>query len=103
MSLFKRAFTRKPPQRVSRSRYISKGPTPRFISGDQAGEFNVLSYLGYSAVQPEGKPVRLKQQHHWYRVKCGCGKVEIHTQQQLIDTRRHRMCSDCINTLKENT
>jgi hypothetical protein len=88
--------------KVSRSRYRKpQEPTPRFDIGDQAGEFNVLEYLGYSRIKPTGEPVKLSQEHHWYKVRCACGKIEVHTQQQLIDVRRHRACASCINELEE--
>lgn len=75
-------------------------PTPRFIVGDQAGEFNVLEYLGHSAINPV-KLTKLSQEHHWYRVKCSCGNEETHTQQQLIDVRRHRVCQSCIEAIQQ--
>ena len=87
-------------RRPSRFRWKPKTPTPRFDVGDQAGEFNVLEYLGHSANKPF-KPERLKVEHHWYRVRCSCGTEEIHTQQQLIDVRRNRMCVTCTDKLKE--
>lgn len=87
-------------RRPSRYGRKSNEPTPRFQPGDQAGEFNVLEYLGYSANKPH-EPVRLKVEHHWYKVRCSCGVIEIHTQQQLIDVRRNRMCVECTDKLKE--
>lgn len=90
------------PRRHKVSRYRGRRPltpTPRFQIGDQAGEFNVAAYLGHSAVRPEGKPVKLGQEHHWYRVRCACGTSEVHTQQQLIDVRRHRACQSCIDAI----
>lgn len=96
----RRPFSRKPRRRSRFSRTPSE-PTPRFDVGDQAGQFNVLEYLGWSSIKPEGEAKKLCQEHHWYRVRCSCGNTEIHTQQQLIDTRRHRICEDCITQLRE--
>jgi hypothetical protein len=92
----------KPRHKVSRFRFRKpKEPTPRFDIGDQAGEFNVIGYLGYSTIRPEGTPTKLSQEHHWYKVRCACGKEEVHTQQQLIDVRRHRACGSCIDKIME--
>lgn len=82
--------------RAYRKRY-NKGPEPRFQVGDIAGGFNVIAYLGYSCIHPEIAK-KLGQEHHWYRVRCSCKNEEIHTQQQLIDTRRQRVCEDCTVT-----
>lgn len=99
-------MARIPPRhkRVSRFRTRKpKVPTPRFSEGDVAGKFTVTSYMGYSAIKPTGTPIKLCQEHHWYRVRCECGTCETHTQQQLIDVRRHRACASCIDkvTAKE--
>ena len=88
-------------RRPSRFPKRSKEPQPRFAVGDQAGEFNVLEYRGYSSVKPGKDPKRLKVWHHWYRVRCSCGTEETHTQQQLIDIRRQRVCEKCQSNLKE--
>lgn len=91
--------------RFSRSRRRSikpKEPTPRFMPGDYIGSFTVTEYLGWNHVKPVGEPTKLSQEHHWYRVDCDCGTEEIHTQQQLIDTRRHRKCADCIRRQDES-
>lgn len=82
-----------------RRRYNGR-PEPKFQIGDTAGEFNVIAYLGHTRVAPEGEPRTLSQEHHWYKVRCSCGNEEVHTQQQLIDTRRLRRCATCI---KEST
>jgi hypothetical protein len=92
---------RRRPKRFSRFRSRNLGPHPRFVTGDQAGEFNILEYLGYSSVKPGKDPKMLKVWHHWYRVRCSCGTEETHTQQQLIDTRRQRVCAECQTKLKE--
>lgn len=78
------------------------GPTPRFQVGDLAGQFNVIEYLGHSAIRPD-EPKRLSQEHHWYRVRCSCVErtEEVHSQQQLIDIRRVRACDNCTNRLQE--
>lgn len=92
----------RPRRKVSRFRTRKpKEPTPRFQEGDQAGEFNVIQYLGHSAINPV-KLTQLSQEHHWYKVRCSCGNVESHTQQQLIDTRRHRACASCIEQIIEH-
>ena len=89
-------------KRVSHNRFRKPNvATPRFQVGDQAGEFSVLEYLGYSAVKPTGTPTKLCQEHHWYKVRCECGTEEVHTQQQLIDVRRHRACASCIEAIVE--
>ena len=81
-------------RKVSRFRRRYYGtPQPKFQVGDTAGEFNVIDYLGHSSIAPEGEPRVLSQDHHWYKVRCSCGNEEIHTQQQLIDTRRSRKCA----------
>lgn len=82
-------------RRVSRFRRRYYGPQPRFKVGDDAGSFNVIEYLGHSRVAPAGTARTLSQEHHWYRVRCKCGNEEVHTQQQLIDTRRLRQCAEC--------
>ena len=87
--------TQKRRRRVSRFRRKYFGPEPKFQVGDQAGGFNVIQYYGHSAVAPAGTPRTLSQAHHWYRVRCECGNEEVHTQQQLIDTRRLRVCAEC--------
>ena len=92
----------KPRHKVSRFRYRKPNvPTPRFQVGDQAGEFNVIEYIGHTAIKPVGTPTKLCQEHHWYKVRCACGKEETHTQQQLIDVRRHRACASCIDEIVE--
>lgn len=88
-------------RRVSRFRRKYAGPQPKLGQGDVQGGFTVLEYLGYSAVPPTGKPRTLSQSHHWYRVACECGTEEVHTQQQLIDQRRTRLCIGCTH-LGEN-
>ena len=90
----------KRPKRPSRFARMPVEPTPRFQEGDQAGEFNVLEYLGYGATKPH-EPVRLRVEHHWYRCRCSCGNEEIHTQQQLIDVRRNRCCSECSEAIQD--
>jgi hypothetical protein len=87
-------------RRPSRFRRSSSEPQPRFQSGEVAGDFEILEYLGYSANKPL-EPVRLRVEHHWYHCKCSCGAIEVHTQQQLIDTRRHRKCKACIEKIGE--
>jgi len=96
---------RRKPRRYSRFRKM--GPQPRFQIGDQAGEFNIIEYLGYQRTAPTGEPRVLSQEHHWYKVRCSCVNrtEEVHTQQQLIDVRRLRSCTECqsnINQLKES-
>lgn len=76
-------------------------PIPKFDIGDEAGEFNVIRYLGHTAIKPEGTPKKLSQEHHWYKVRCACGNEEVHTQQQLIDVRRHRACQSCIEEIMQ--
>lgn len=93
---------RRKPRRRSRFRGPSE-PTPRFDVGDMAGQFNITEYLGHSAIKPVGEPTKLCQEHHWYRVRCSCGTEEVHTQQKLIDTRRPRLCEDCVTQLREVT
>jgi len=90
-----------PRKKVSRYRFKKKSlePQPKYQVGDTAGQFNILEYLGYSSVKPTGKPKMLKVWHHWYRVRCSCGTEETHTQQQLIDTRRTRVCEECQSQL----
>ena len=87
------------PGRFARS---SSEPEPKFRPGQVAGNFEILEYLGYSANKP-CEPIRLKVEHHWYECRCSCGTSEIHTQQQLIDVRRHRMCVGCIDQLLKET
>lgn len=92
-------------RQLLRAQRAQAGAQPKFIIGDQAGEFNVLKYLGYSAINPV-KLKMLSQEHHWYKVRCSCGVIETHSQQQLIDTRRLRICVTCqtnLIQLKENT
>ena len=85
------------PRRPRFRRYRHLGPLPKFQVGDQAGYFNVIEYINYSRVHPT-KLKTLAQEHHWYKVRCSCGNEETHSQQQLIDTRRHRRCAECIET-----
>jgi len=82
------------------SRYF-QNPLPKYTIGDIAGDFEIISYIGYSAVHPD-KVVRLSQEHHWYKCKCHCGEIETHTQQQLNDTRRLRQCGKCSATIITN-
>ncbi len=83
-------------RRSFRSRLATTEPQPRFQVGEAAGQFTVIEYLGYSAIRPDVLKL-LKQEHHWYKVRCSCveATVETHTQQQLIDIRRIRACDNC--------
>jgi len=99
----KMALQRRKP-RISRfRRSLSNEPQPKFKVGDTAGEFNVISYLGHSAIRPDKLKI-LGQEHHWYRVRCSCVSKteEIHSQQQLVDTRRQRVCGDCLTNIRKN-
>ena len=80
--------------RQLRRRYT--GPQPKLKVGNIRGDFTVVEYLGHSAIRPD-KLKRLSQEHHWYKVRCSCGSEETHSQQQLIDTRRHRKCQECLS------
>lgn len=84
--------------RFKRQSLIDQEPIPRFKEGDIAGNFTILHYRGWSRVNPENRNL-LYAEHHWYKCQCICGNEEIHTQQQLIDTRRKRQCAAC--TIKE--
>lgn len=85
------------------SRYKSRHPRPRFKVGDSVGNFVVSDYVGYTSVRPVGSPDRLSREHHWYGVTCKCGTEEVHTQQHLIDQRRHRMCKQCISKITKES
>lgn len=80
---------------------IGKEPKPRFREGDQAGEFTIASYLGWHKTHPKSGKV-LHSEHHWYMCTCSCGTKEVHTQQQLIDTRRNRACVNCVGDIKQH-
>jgi len=86
-------------QRRRLSRFRKRmGATPKFLPGNQCGEFNILEYIGYTAIHPV-KHSWLSQEHHWYKVRCSCGTSETHTQQQLTDKRRLRCCENCRNNV----
>ena len=86
--------------RPSRYGDRSTEPQPRFQKGDTAGEFTILEYLGYSKKKPHLAEF-IRTARHWYNCRCQCGTTEVHTQQQLIDVRRNRMCANCISQLQE--
>jgi hypothetical protein len=82
-------------RRVSRFRRGNlRNPKPGFQEGDMPGYFTILDYLGLSTVRPDTAK-KLSREHHWYRCKCKCGEIEIHSQQQLSDKRRTRQCAKC--------
>jgi hypothetical protein len=93
----------KPRIRFRRFQRRPKKPIPRFRVGDVAGKFTVIGHQGHSPIPPTGEVRALSQAHHWYLVKCTCGNEESHTQQQLLDTRRHRACIECIRSNNEDS
>jgi hypothetical protein len=67
---------------------------PKYIKGDEIGDFSIIMYLGHSYVNKRNINLMSKAQH-WYQCKCKCGSIESRSQQELIDTRRQQKCKNC--------
>lgn len=67
---------------------------PKFANGDQVGDFTILRYEGHSDVNKRNAKKMSKAQH-WYYCHCDCGSEEYRSQQELVDPRRQKCCSNC--------
>jgi predicted SprT family Zn-dependent metalloprotease len=67
---------------------------PKYVKGDEIGDFSIIMYQGHSYVNKRNAHLMSKAQH-WYQCKCKCGNIESRSQQELIDTRRQQRCKTC--------
>jgi hypothetical protein len=84
----------KRPRRTLRGKVKTEIGAPKYVKGDEIGDFSIIFYQGHSYVNKRNTHLMSKAQH-WYQCKCKCGNIESRSQQELIDTRRQQKCKEC--------
>ena len=87
----------KRPRRNLRGGITKEIGVPKYVKGDEIGDFSIIMYQGHSFVNKRNAHTMSKAQH-WYQCRCRCGNIESRSQQELIDTRRNQACADCRST-----